>query len=129
VQLVTVLQDLAQAHGRWGRERAETIVNNHRAKLIGAGIADSRTLDYAARLLGDAHYLHESSSVTGGSRTETEGSVYRMLAPPHAIRQGRAHSALLIYGNLPPAWIGLRPWFADPELYALARGGPATGRD
>ena len=128
VQLVTVLQDLAQAHDRWGRERAETIINNHRAKLIGAGTADSRTLDYAARLLGDADYRQQSSSVTSGSRTETEGSVYRMLAPPHAIRQGRAHSALLIYGNLPPAWIGLRPWFAERELSALARGESATGR-
>ena len=129
VQLVTVLQDLAQAHDRWGRERAETIVNNHRAKLIGAGTADSRTLDYAAQLLGDADYRQQSSSVTSGRRTETEGSVYRRLAPPHAIRQGRAHSALLIYGNLPPAWIGLRPWFAERELSALARGEAATGRE
>jgi hypothetical protein len=83
---------------------------------------------YAARLLGDADYRQRSSSVSSGSRTETEGSVYRMLAPPHAIRQGRAHSALLIYGNLPPAWIGLRPWFAERELSALARGESATGR-
>ena len=94
-----------------------------------AGTADSRTLDYAARLLGDADYRQQSSSVTSGRRTETEGSVYRPLAPPHAIRQGRAHSALLIYGNLPPAWIGLRPWFAERELSALARGEAATGRE
>lgn len=128
VQLVTVLQDLAQAHDRWGRERAETIINNHRAKLIGAGTADSRTLDYAARLLGDARYSQESSSVTSGRRTETEGSVYRMLAPPNTIRQGRTRSALLIYGHLPPAWIALRPWFGDRELSALARGEASSGR-
>jgi len=74
------------------------------------------------------NYRHQSSSVTAGRRTDSDGPVYRMLVPPHAIRQGRAHSALLIYGNLPPAWIGLRPWFADRELYALARGESTTGR-
>lgn len=46
VQLLTILQDLAQAYDRWGRERADTIINNHRAKLIGAGLADERSLDW-----------------------------------------------------------------------------------
>jgi type IV secretion system protein VirD4 len=121
VQLVTVLQDLAQAHERWGRDRAQTIVNNHRAKLIGAGSADARTLDYAAHLIGDGRFLQTSSS--GGAqsrRTVTESSTYRMLAPPHAIRQGSAHSAVLVYGNLPPAWVTLRAWFADEQLRRMA---------
>ena len=54
IQLITILQDLAQAHDRWGRERAETIVNNHRGKLLGAGLTDERALAWASRLLGDA---------------------------------------------------------------------------
>src|SRR5439155_11649675 len=54
IQFVTVLQDLAQAFDRWGRDRADTLVNNHRARVFGAGLSDERTLDYLARLLGDA---------------------------------------------------------------------------
>ena len=38
VQLVTVVQDLAQMRARWG-DRAATIVNNHRAKIVGPGIS------------------------------------------------------------------------------------------
>jgi hypothetical protein len=41
VQLLRILQDLAQAQGRRGRERADTIVNNDRAKIIGAGVSDA----------------------------------------------------------------------------------------
>jgi hypothetical protein len=37
---------------RYG-ERAQTIVNNHRAKILGAGLADPHTLDFAARALDD----------------------------------------------------------------------------
>lgn len=52
IQLVTVFQDLAQVTERWG-PRGQTIVRNHRAKIIGSGIADPTTLDWAARVLGD----------------------------------------------------------------------------
>ncbi|HSS11833.1 MAG TPA: type IV secretory system conjugative DNA transfer family protein [Acidimicrobiales bacterium] len=37
IQLVTVCQDLAQLATRYGTERARTIANNHRAKVVRAG--------------------------------------------------------------------------------------------
>ena len=40
VQLVTVCQDLAQLTTRYGPERARTIANNHRAKLLLSGVSD-----------------------------------------------------------------------------------------
>ena len=43
VQLLSVFQDLAQVRSRYG-DRAQTIVNNHRAKLFGTGISDPETL-------------------------------------------------------------------------------------
>jgi len=41
VQLLSVFQDLAQVRSRYG-DRAQTIVNNHRAKLFGAGVSRPR---------------------------------------------------------------------------------------
>ena len=128
VQLVTVLQDLAQAHDRWGRERAETIVNNHRAKLIGAGTADSRTLDYAARLLGDADYRQQSSSVTQRQPHRDRGlGVPHVGAtardPPGSRRLGAAdlrERAASV--DRPPAVV------RRARASALARGESATGR-
>jgi type IV secretion system protein VirD4 len=122
VQLLTVLQDLAQAYDRWGRERADTIVNNHRAKVIGAGLADERSLEWISRLLGDQSITQRSSTAGGNGRpTTTESTTYRPLAPANVVREAKTSSALLVYGNLRPAWIRLRPWFAERSLVALAK--------
>lgn len=120
IQLVSVFQDLAQIRERWGT-RALTIVNNHRAKLIGSGIADPDTLDYAARVLGDEE-IAQLSSTAGqeGRASTTQSTTYRSLAPAHTLRQAEPGSAVLIYGSLPPARIRLRPWFADRHLRELA---------
>lgn len=124
IQLLSVFQDLAQLRERWG-VRAATIVNNHRAKLIGSGISDPDTLEYAARVLGDQE-LRQLSQTAGqeGNASLTESSVYRTLTPPHELRQADRCSALLIYGNLPPARLRLRPWFTDRELRQLAAANP-----
>jgi len=124
IQLLTVFQDFAQIKERWG-ERAATILNNHRAKIIGSGIADPATLDYAARVLGDEE-IRQTSSTNGqqGHASTTQSTTYRTLAPAHALRQARAGSGVLIYGNLPPARIELRPWFTDRHLRTLSRQTP-----
>jgi type IV secretion system protein VirD4 len=122
VQLLTVLQDLAQAHDRWGRDRADTIVNNHRARVIGGGIADERTLEYVAKILGDTEVRQQSStSAELGRHSTTLSSTYRALAPANALREAKPGTALLLYGSLPPSWIALRPWFDDRKLTARSR--------
>jgi type IV secretion system protein VirD4 len=121
VQLLTILQDVAQAYDRWGRERADTIINNHRAKVLGAGLADERALDWAGRLLGEHAVDHRSvTSGETGRRSTTHSNQFRPLAPANVMRQARAGTGLLVYGNLAPAWIRLRPWYADDGLRRLA---------
>lgn len=124
VQLVTVFQDLAQVRDRWG-ERASTIVNNHRAKIIGAGTSDPATLDYTARVLGDQE-VQQLSSTNGreGRASQTQSTTWRSLAPAHVIRQGDPGTGVLIYGHLPPARLTLRPWFEDRHLRRLAAAAP-----
>ena len=53
VQLLSVFQDISQAADRWGRERAETIFANHRARLFTSGIGDRATLEYLSHTLGE----------------------------------------------------------------------------
>jgi type IV secretion system protein VirD4 len=131
VQLVTVLQDLAQAHERWGRDRADTIVNNHRARVVAGGAADERTLEYVNRLLGETE-VRQHSSTTGepGRHSTTTSAGYRPLAPANVVREAPTGTALLLYGNLPPAWIRFRPWYAERRLrvVALIRSGLPLGR-
>jgi type IV secretion system protein VirD4 len=120
IQLVTVVQDLEQMRARWP-QRAETILNNHRAKIIGAGISCPTTLHHVSRILGDQEIRSVSTSrADQGRRSTTESSTWRALAPANVLREGRAGTAVLIYDTLPPATLTLRPWYADRHLKRLA---------
>ena len=113
IQLVSIFQDLAQISTRYG-ERAQTVVNNHRAKIVLSGISDTQTLEYASRLLGDEEVMH--SSVTRGvqgSLSTTESTAMRSLAPANVLRSIRPGEGILVYGHLPPARLRLRPWFKE----------------
>ena len=121
IQLVSVFQDLAQIASRYG-ERAQTVVNNHRAKVVLSGISDTMTLEYASRLLGDEDVMQASITQSArGGRSTTESPATRSLAPAHALRGIKPGEGVLVYGHLPPARLQLRPWFADKGLRALAR--------
>src|SRR6188472_82386 len=119
IQLVSVFHDMAQVGTVYGR-RAATIVNNHRAKLLGIGISDLETLSWVSRVTGAAEVDQRSQS-TGeqGRRSVTHGEAYRDLTPANVVREREPGSALLIYHNLPPAKIDLRLWFEDESLSRL----------
>jgi type IV secretion system protein VirD4 len=124
IQLVSVFQDMAQIDAVYGRDHAPTIASNHRAKVILSGIADPRTLQYVAGLLGDEEVRHVASTTGAeGRRSTTESSSYRALAPAHALREMQPGQGVLVYGHLPPARIAMRPWFNDPQLQRAAAAG------
>jgi type IV secretion system protein VirD4 len=122
IQLVSVFQDIAQINAVYGRERAPTIVSNHRAKVILSGIADPPSLEYLARLLGDEEVRQVSqTSGAGGRHSTTESATYRNLAPANVLREMRPGHGILVYGHLRPTRIALRPWFKDRRLRRLTR--------
>jgi type IV secretion system protein VirD4 len=114
VQLLSVFQDLAQVKARYG-DRAETIVNNHRAKLFGAGISDPATLGYVNQVVGAGEFDQQTHS-SGERSNTTSTKTYRDLVPPPLLRGADPGSALLVYGHLPPAMIRLRPWYEEKAL-------------
>jgi type IV secretion system protein VirD4 len=110
IQLVTVWQDFAQIQVRYGTF-AQTVINNHRAKVVLSGISDTPTLDYLSRLIGDhaATEVSETRDKDGAVRTTTRSTRHQALAPPATLRQAVTASGVLVYGNLPPARLHLRP--------------------
>jgi len=126
VQLLTVLQNISQGADRWGRERAETIIANHRARLFCSGIGDRATLEYLSSTLGEEEIArvatHRQSPLAHGSRTTSTD--FRALAAPNRVRQTAPDTALLIYGRLAPAWLRLRPWYRHRALRRLAESRP-----
>jgi type IV secretion system protein VirD4 len=127
VQLLSVFQNLSQVADRWGRERAETIIANHRARLFGSGIGDRATLEYLGAVLGEEEIERISThrqrlQVDLGSRTYSHD--FKRLAAPNSVREADFGTALLVYGRLPPAWVKLRPWHRDRRLSAIVNGAP-----
>jgi type IV secretion system protein VirD4 len=116
VQLVTVFQDLAQIQARYA-ERAATVVNNHRAKIVLSGVSDPATLDYASKIIGEAE-IGESSVTTDrrGGRSTTRAVRERRLLTDAQLRRLRPQEGVLIYAHLQPTRLRLRPWFTDSIL-------------
>lgn len=121
VQLLTIFQDFSQVQTRWGN-RAGSIINNHRAKMIGAAISDALTLEYVSGLLGTGEFEDRSVSTSSGARnqrSETQRDGYHQLAPANFVRERKPGTALLVDAEIPAAQITLRPWFNDRALRAL----------
>ena len=114
ITLVSIWQDVAQLKTLYGH-RAQTVLNNHGAKLFGTGIADDGTLEYVSRLIGDERQteLNVSDDVRGGRRTISEHVNYRRTAPIDMLRRIRRNEAVLLYGSELPVHLRLRPWFAE----------------
>ena len=113
IQLVTVWQDFAQIEARYGTF-AQTVINNHRAKVVLAGVSDTPTLDYISRLIGDEAAVEESRTHNSdGRQTVTESTRHRALAPTSTLRRSDTGTGVLIYGNFHPARLVLRPWYKN----------------
>jgi type IV secretion system protein VirD4 len=121
ITFVSVWQDLAQLKSLY-QDRAQTVLNNHRAKLFGTGIADDTTLEYVSRIVGDEARREESRStdLAAGRRSVSEHTAYRRAAPMDVLRRLQPDEAVLVYGSELPAHVRLRPWFTDRGLQSIA---------
>lgn len=129
IQLVTVFQDLAQLERRFDRS-AKTIVNNHRGMVLLPGCKDVDTLNLASQLIGD--HSVDRASVTrqhSGQRSSTIGAEWRPLMSAALARTLDDGRGVLVYGNVPPIKVCLRPWFKNRRLRARARTKPADPPD
>ncbi len=120
ITLLTVWQDRSQQRLRYGREGAETIWNNSAAKVILSGIADSATAEVTAMLGEEDHERMGSSlDVAGGRHSVSAQTNSRRLVSEDALRRQRPGQGVLVYRDLPPMRLTLRPWYRDRGLRAL----------
>jgi type IV secretion system protein VirD4 len=127
IQLVTIFQDMAQIEARY-KEKARTVVNNHRAKIILSGISDTGTLEYVSKICGDEEVDQSSTSISAqGERSTTESKQSRNLATGSLLRKMKFGEGIVVYGSLAPAKLKLRMWFNDPRLTSLTKGKDLSG--
>jgi type IV secretion system protein VirD4 len=121
VVLMTVAQDVSQLIATFGREKAASILSNHRGKLFWP-TGDPETHRYVHDVLGDQEHDRQSRTHTRGqhgSWSTTSAPERRPLVAPHDLRQGRRGRALLIYGDLPACWLDEPLVFHDRRLREL----------
>lgn len=122
IQLLTVWQDLSQIKARYA-DRAQTVVNNHRAKVVLSGISDTESLDYASRLIGSEEVKQVSYTTDAeGKKQRTESRGDKNLAPSDVLRRINPNEGVLVYGALLPSRLKLRPWYKNKVLTARAQG-------
>lgn len=113
IQLVTVWQSKAQLD-RTYRQDADTILTNHRSKLIyPSGLSDLSTVQYVSELVGDEHVRNDLDERPGWSSSPDRPSgrstaTALPFLPASTLRRAKVGDALLVHGHLPPAWIHAR---------------------
>lgn len=129
ITLVSVWQDLSQIRHSY-KERAETVLNNHRARLFASGINDASTLEYVSRLVGDEVRVDHNvaTDLHGGRRSISEHRSYRRAAPVDVLRRIPEGEGVLLYGRELPVHVRLRPWFRNRRLRRAARAGHTSRR-
>ena len=108
IQSLLCFHDLAQIEAGYGHERARTIWNNCRARLLLPGQGDPKTLEQFSRAIGDEtiHFQNRHWSDHGSGGSDARSS--RPLAAPDDLR--RSSDTILVYANAPPARLRSRRW-------------------
>ena len=121
ITTVAVLQSLAQARDRWGREAAQAIWDSAIVKVVLGGSASADDLADLSRLLGEREVREWSETRHGGSmaRSLSSSTRYRPVLEPSELRRLGFGRALLLLRSAPPVMMSLRPWTARPDAAAL----------
>jgi type IV secretory pathway TraG/TraD family ATPase VirD4 len=112
IQLITVLQDLAQAHLNWGDSMWTLVTNHYGGRLILGGTVEPAMLKWAGEMLGEVDRDRRSISRAGlfGKRTKTVSPERQPAATAAEIRTMPRGMALLIAGSYPTARVTLKQW-------------------
>ncbi len=123
VTTLAVLQSLAQARDRWGREAAQAIWDSAIVKIILGGGGNADDLADLSRLIGDRKELERSESWGGhdGRRSVSTSLRDRPILAPDALRRLSFGHGLVLLRAAPPIMLSLRPWTARPDGPELAR--------
>jgi type IV secretion system protein VirD4 len=122
ITTLAVLQSLAQARDRWGREAGGAIWDSAIVKVVLGGSANADDLVGISRLVGDREVRETTRThADGPGGSSVSVSVrHRPILEPSAIRQIPVGQGLLLLRSAPPIMMTLRPWTARTDAAGLA---------
>ena len=118
IQVCAVAHGEAQLAARWGDYGRQIVLDTSSVKVFLPGITDTRTLEAAARLCGQAAWRVRGQ----------EHATRHDVATPDMIRQLPAGYALVIRGGCAPVAARLPRAWKNPAYKRARRAGHATAR-
>ena len=124
ITTVAVLQSLAQARDRWGREAGGAIWDSAIAKIILGGSTNADDLGDISRLIGEREVTEWSETRAGGAAGRSMSSVTRRrpILEPADLRRLPIGTGLLLLRSAPPIVMRLQPWTVRPYAAELTAG-------
>jgi len=121
ITTLAVLQSLAQARDRWGREAAGAIWDSAIVKVVLGGSANADDLADISRLIGEREVTERSETVGAGSagRSMSTSTRFRPILDPSEIRRLPIGTGLALLRSAPPIMMRLRPWISRPDAAQL----------
>lgn len=122
VTTLAVLQSLAQARDRWGREAAQAIWDAAIVKLILGGSSNAEDLADLSRLIGETDTVEwsETRHGTGGDRSMSSSVRRRPILEPADLRRVAFGHGVLLLRSASPIMLRLQPWTDRPDGVMLA---------
>jgi type IV secretion system protein VirD4 len=123
ISTMVVLQSLAQARDKWGREQADAIWDASTVKVILGGSSNADDLGDLSRMIGDRTVRERSQSwQAGGGRSVSESERERAILDPAMIRTLPFGYGLLLLRSAKPIMLTLRPWTNRHDAAAVKAG-------
>ncbi len=117
---LVVLQSLAQARARWGRDETSALWDSAILKIVLGGSANAEDLRDLSALLGSFEAERTSRSKGETGRTSTSTSVQdRPVLEVGDLRTLPFGTAMLIARAAPPIRLKLRPWTARRDAGSI----------
>jgi type IV secretory pathway TraG/TraD family ATPase VirD4 len=121
ISTLVVLQSLAQARHRWGREQAQAIWDAATVKIVLGGQASADDLGDISRLLGDVEVRESSESWNrSGGRSVSVSTRTKRILEPARLRTLPFGLAVLLLRSAPPIVLTLSPWMDRRDADRLA---------
>jgi type IV secretion system protein VirD4 len=115
-----VLQSLAQARDRWGKDQADAIWETANVKIVLGGGAGAQDLRDLAQLIGEyeVQEVSESASV-GGAKSRTETTRQRAIFDASRLRAIPLGYGVMLLRTTAPFIVTLTPWTKRKDAAAL----------
>ncbi len=117
IQILVVLQSLAQARHRWSPAEIDAMWDASTIKLILAGMSHAQDLEAISKLCGEIEKVRTSKTTGAGGSSASTATEMIPAWTPEQIRGLETGHALLLHRRLKPVEIVTKPYWEREKTW------------